>query len=268
LKPNEVYVEIQLLSKHGLSLRRIAAEVGCAVNTVRRHLALEAVPKYERKVKRPTKLAAHESYLRERQAAAQPNWIPASVLHREIVERGYQGGLSQLRAFMRSLRPALPVEPEVRFETAMGEQLQVDWVEFRKGSAPLHAFCATMGYSRASYVEFVSDMKVATLIGCHERAFAAFGGVPRKVLYDNMKTVVIERDVYGDGQHRYHAGFLDFAKHSGFIIKLVSIFCNCVRSESIATCGLQSKGSLKFDGLEKNCSSLQSRSIVEDEKAR
>lgn len=220
MKPNEVYVEIQLLSKHGLSLRQIAAEVGCAVNTVRRHLTLEAVPKYERKVKRPTKLAAHEPYLRDRQTAAQPNWIPASVLYREIVERGYQGGQSQLRKFMRSLRPALPIEPQVRFETAMGEQLQVDWVEFRKGAAPLHAFCATMGYSRASYVEFVSDMKVATLIGCHERAFSAFGGVPRKVLYDNMKTVVIERDVYGDGQHRFHAGFLDFAKHSGFIIKL------------------------------------------------
>ncbi|MBP1208358.1 transposase [Duganella sp. 1411] len=136
MKPNEVYVEIQLLSKHGLSLRRIAAEVGCAVNTVRRHLALEAVPKYERKIKRVSKLAPYEHYLRERQTAAQPNWIPASVLHREIVERGYQGGLSQLRAFMRSLRPALPVEPEVRFETAMGEQLQVDWVEFRKGRAP------------------------------------------------------------------------------------------------------------------------------------
>jgi transposase len=220
LKPKEVYVEIQLLKKHGLSLRRIAVEVGCAVNTVRRHLALAAAPKYERKVKRETKLGAHEAYLRERQTAAQPNWIPASVLHREIVARGYQGGLSQLRAFMRTLRPAPPAEPEVRFETAMGEQLQVDWVEFRKGAAPLHAFCATLGYSRASYVEFVSDMKVGTLIGCHERAFAAFGGVPRRILYDNMKTVVIERDVYGEGQHRYHAGFLDFAGHSGFIIKL------------------------------------------------
>mgnify|MGYP003532960540 FL=1 len=102
----------------------------------------------------------------------------------------------------------------------MGEQLQVDWVEFRKGAAPLHAFCATMGYSRASYVEFVCDMKVATLIGCHERAFVAFGGVPQRILYDNMKTVVIERDTYGEGQHRFHAGFLDFAKHCGFIIKL------------------------------------------------
>ena len=220
MKPNEVYVEIQCLKKHGFSLRKIAAEVGCAVNTVRRHLALETVPKYERKVKRETKLGIHEAYLRERQSAAQPDWIPATVLYREIVERGYQGGQSQLRAFMRALRPALPVDPVVRFETAMGEQLQVDWVEFRKGSKPLHAFCATLGFSRASYVEFVSDMKVATLIGCHERAFAAFGGIPRRVLYDNMKTVVLERDVYGDGQHRYHAGFLDYAGHSGFVIKL------------------------------------------------
>lgn len=220
MKPNEVYVEIQLLKKHGLSLRQIAVEVGCAVNTVRRHLTLETVPKYERKVKRASKLSAYEVYLRERQTAAQPDWIPATVLYREIVARGYQGGQSQLRAFMRTVRPALPAEPVVRFETAMGEQLQVDWVEFRKGSAPLHAFCATLGYSRASYVEFVSDMKVGTLIGCHERAFAAFGGVPRRVLYDNMKTVVLERDVYGEGQHRYHAGFLDYAGHSGFIIKL------------------------------------------------
>ena len=66
MKPNEVYVEIQCLKKHGLSLREIAAEVGCAVNTVRRHLALETVPKYERKVKRETKLGAHEPHLRER----------------------------------------------------------------------------------------------------------------------------------------------------------------------------------------------------------
>ncbi|MDB5907664.1 MAG: transposase [Massilia sp.] len=63
-------------------------------------------------------------------------------------------------------------------------------------------------------------MKVETLIACHERAFAAFGGVTRRVLYDNMKTVVLERDAYGDGEHRYHAGFLDYAKHSGFVIKL------------------------------------------------
>jgi transposase len=73
LIPKEVYVEIQLLKKHGFSLRQIAAEVGCAVNTVRRHLALEAVPKYERRVKRETKLGPYETYLRERQTAAHPD---------------------------------------------------------------------------------------------------------------------------------------------------------------------------------------------------
>ncbi len=72
-----------------------------------------------------------------------------------------------------------------------GLQMQVDWVEFRRGAQPLYAFCATLGYSRMSFVRFVTDMRVDTLIECHEQAFALFGGVPRQVLYDNMKTVVI-----------------------------------------------------------------------------
>lgn len=217
---NEVYMEIEVLRKHGFSLRRIAAEVGCAVNTVRSHLAAGTKPKYERQKQRISKLSAYEAYLRERQAAAHPLWIPASVLHREIAGQGYQGGMSQLRSYLRSIKPALPIEPVVRFETAPGEQMQVDWVEFRKGSDPLYAFCATLGYSRVSYVEFVSDMKVGTLIDCHQKAFVALGGVPRRILYDNMKTVVIERDVDGPGEHRYHAGFLDYARHCGFVIKL------------------------------------------------
>lgn len=60
---------------------------------------------------------------------------------------------------------------------------------------------------------------MTTLIGCHERTFDAFGGVLRNVLYDNMKTFVLERFVNGECQHRYHTEFLDFAKHSDFNIK-------------------------------------------------
>lgn len=217
---DEVYVEIEVLRRQGLSLRRIASEVGCSVNTVRAHLGAPGLPRYERKVKRVTKLAPFEEHLRSRQAAAHPHWIPATVLMREIVALGYQGGASQLRAFLHDLKAVAPVEPVVRFETAPGDQMQVDWVEFRKGSQPLYAFCATLGYSRASHVEFVTDMKVETLIDCHERSFAAFGGVPRHALFDNMKTVVLERDASGDGVHRYHAGFLDYARHCGFVIKL------------------------------------------------
>jgi transposase len=216
----EVYMEIDVLKRHGFSLRKIAKEVGCAVNTVRRHLSSGSKPKYVRTKLPETKLRPYETYLRERQAAAKPLWIPATVLFREICERGYLGGATQLRIFLRKLRPTLPADPVVRFETSPGEQMQIDWVEFRKGSNPLYAFCATLGYSRASHVEFVTDMQVTTLIDCHQKAFVALGGVPRTLLYDNMKTVVIERDVDGEGIHRYHAGFLDYAKHCGFIIKL------------------------------------------------
>jgi transposase len=114
LIPNEVYVEIQVLKRQGFSLRKIAAEVGCAINTVRSHLVRGEAPKYERKVKRQSKLGPHEAYLRARQEAATPERIPATVLLREIAERGYAGGLSQLRAFLRTLRPALPAEPLAR----------------------------------------------------------------------------------------------------------------------------------------------------------
>ena len=231
---DEVYVEIKVLRKQGLSLRQIAAEVGCAVNTVRAHLTVPDKPRYERKVKRPGKLAPFESYLRERQAAAHPDWIPASVLYREIVAQGYTGCSSQLRAFMHTLKPARSHEPLLRFETEAGAQMQVDWVEFRKGQRPLYAFCATLGYSRASYVEFVSDMKATTLIACHEHAFTALGGVPRHVLYDNMKTVILERDAYGEGEHRYHAGFLDFAHHCGFVIKVCRPYAPRPRARSSA----------------------------------
>lgn len=53
------------------------------------------------------------------------------MLYREIVERGYRGGGSQLRAFMHALKPAIPTEPVIRFETEPGAQMQVGWVEFR-----------------------------------------------------------------------------------------------------------------------------------------
>jgi hypothetical protein len=94
--------------------------------------------------------------------------------------------------------------------------MQVDWAVIRRGENRLSVFVATLGWSRAAYVEFVTDERVETLIEAHENAFLAFGGTPREVLYDNMRTVVLERHGYGRGRHRFHPGFLDFARHCGF----------------------------------------------------
>lgn len=70
-------------------------------------------------------------------------------------------------------------EKLIRFETDAGYQMQVDWVEFPKDN--LSAFVATMGYSRASYVEYVENEKIETLIACHLNAFNYFGGVVKKL---------------------------------------------------------------------------------------
>ncbi|OYY33906.1 MAG: hypothetical protein B7Y58_08550 [Halothiobacillus sp. 35-54-62] len=75
----EVSMTIQVLRKHGLSLRKIADEVGCAVNTVRHHLTGDTPPRYQRTRRKATKLHPFHGYLAERQKAAHPQWIPATV---------------------------------------------------------------------------------------------------------------------------------------------------------------------------------------------
>jgi transposase len=212
----EAALEIGILHRHGRSIREIARETGLSRNTVRRYLRDEEAARYKPRASRPAKLDPFRTYVIERQRAAAPARIPASVLLMELRERGYTGGYTMLKMFTASLRPKAAADPVIRFETDPGEQMQVDWAVIRRGESRLSVFVATLGWSRATYVEFVTDERVETLIEAHENAFFTFGGVPREVLYDNMRTVVLERHGYGRGRHRFHPGFLDFARHYGF----------------------------------------------------
>jgi transposase len=213
---SEAALEIRVLHRHGKSIREIAREMGVSRNTVRRYLRDDEAERYRSRPLRPTKLDPFKGYVIERLRAAEPEGIPASVLLMELRERGYAGGYTMLKVFVASLKPPEAAEPVIRFETEPGEQMQVDWAVIRRGDNRLSVFVATLGWSRASYVEFVTDERVETLIEAHESAFLAFGGTPRQVLYDNMRTVVLERHGYGRGRHRFHPGFLDFARHCGF----------------------------------------------------
>ncbi len=213
-------MEIRILSKQGKGIKEICRLTGHSRNTVRKYLRSDLSPEYGPRAARGSKLDPYKDYLRDRVEAAHPNRLPATVLFREIRDRGYPGGERIVRSFVSGLYPAPAPEPLVRFETAPGRQLQVDWCVFRRGQSPLSAFVATLGYSRASYVEFVANEQFDTLRRCHVNAFDQFGGVPREVLYDNMKTVVLERNTYGEGLHRFHPGLWDLAKHYGFAPRL------------------------------------------------
>jgi transposase len=182
---------------------------------VRRYLREPDASRYRARRPRAVKLESFKAFIAERAAAA-PARIPAEAMLRELRPRGYAGGLTQLRAYLASLVPAKAADPVMRFETEPGQQMQADWATIRRGTGRLSVFVATLGWSRAAYVEFVPNEQADTLIRCHEHAFGFFGGVPREVLYDNAKTVVVERDAYGPGRHRFHPALADFAGHCGF----------------------------------------------------
>jgi transposase len=153
-------------------------------------------------------------------ASAGKETLRATVLLRELRALGYAGGISQLKVLVSEMRPAAPIEPIIRFETPPGQQLQIDFVNFRRGPSPLRAFTAELGYSRYAYVEFTDNERTETLARCLEGALAFFGGVPKHILCDNPKTIVIERNAYGEGEHRYNHHLLDVAKHYGVSIRL------------------------------------------------
>lgn len=214
-------MEIHILHKQGKSIREISRMMGVSRNTVRRYLRGNLTdPHYKDRPPIERKLDPYKTYIDARLEAAAPDWIPATVIIREIKEQGYPGGASMLRSYMRTLKPVAIEEPVVRFETEPGKQMQVDWCVIKRGKQPVSAFVATLGYSRAAYVEFVSNERFATLERCHENAFEFFEGVPLEVLYDNMRTVVTQRNAYGDGLHRFHKGLWQLAKDYRFTPRL------------------------------------------------
>jgi transposase len=216
----EECMEIRILSKQGKGIREINRITGLSRNTIRKFLRSSSEPRYRERARRPGKLDPFKNFLEERLKAALPHRLPATVLTREVRSLGFDGSERLVRLFLATLHPAKDPEPVVRFETEPGKQMQADWCELRKGKNPLYAFVATLGFSRDAFVMFTTSQSFNVLRECHEEAFSRFGGVPREVLYDNMKTVVLERNAFGEGKHRFHPGLWDVAKHFGFMPRL------------------------------------------------
>jgi transposase len=139
--------------------------------------------------------------------------LVATRLYDMLVERGYAGSVRTLRRHVRTARPRSKVEAVLRVETLPGEQAQVDWAHVGEIAVPggrraLWAFVIVLAHSRASFAELVISLDVHSLRRSLVRAAVAFGGLPRQWLFDNAKTIVIER--HGDAV-RFHPLLLDLA---------------------------------------------------------
>ena len=151
--------------------------------------------------------------------------LTAARLYAMVQARGYRGSASQCRHRICLLRPRRPAEAYLRLRTLPGEQMQVDWAHFGhlsigRARRPLMAFVLVLSYSRRLYLRFFLDARMSSFLGGHLGAFAAFGGIARIALYDNLKSAVLER--HGD-VIRFHPTLLAFAGHQRFEPRPVAI---------------------------------------------
>jgi transposase len=151
--------------------------------------------------------------------------LRATRLMEMLEGRGYSGSLSTLRRYVLKTRPASRHEAFFRLSVLPAEQAQVDWGSFGKirvgkGERFLSCFVMVLAWSRATFARFTLDQTLESFVRCHVEGFAALGGVPRSVLYDNLKSVVLERQ--GD-LIRFHPKILELAGHYHFAPKPVAV---------------------------------------------
>jgi transposase len=208
----------------GLSKTAIAERLGLSRRTVHHWLATGQLTRdcdaevcYHPRPPVPTKLDPFKAVLATRLTDFPE--LTATRLFDEVRAAGYRGSLTQLKVFVRRMRPQPPPKPVHRFETPPGKQAQVDFARFRLPWGIRYALLVVLGYSRLLWLRFYPRQDLATLFTGLEAAFGAFGGVPAELLFDQMRAVVIRDQRFAGGGLSTNPEFRRFAAHWGFQIR-------------------------------------------------
>ena len=208
-------IEAQILRHYHAEKWRIgtiAAQLHVHHAVVTRVLAQAGLPRHGRPP-RPSKVDAYLPFIR--QTLEKFPTLTASRLHAMVRERGYRGGPDHFRHLVACHRPRRPAEAYLRLRSLPGEQSQVDWAHFGhldigRARRPLMAFVMVLSHSRQIFLRFFLDARMENFLRGHVAAFQAFQGVPRVLLYDNLKSAVLERRA---DAIRFHPTLLSFAGH-------------------------------------------------------
>ena len=151
--------------------------------------------------------------------------LTASRLYAMVYERGYRGSHHHFRHLISLHRPRPVPEAYLRLRTLPGEQAQADWASFGhlqigRARRPLMAFVIVLSWSRQIYLRFFLDARMDSFLAGHAGAFEAWSGVPRVLLYDNLRSAVLERQ--GDAI-RFHPTLLAFAAHHRYEPRPVAV---------------------------------------------
>ncbi|MHB1299192.1 MAG: IS21 family transposase [Gemmatimonadaceae bacterium] len=215
--PDDVARMLQLHAL-GWGVKRIARELGCAKNTVKKYLAHGAW----RPATPPTRMGVLDALQPWLAACFHQHHGNADVVRQALQrEHGIAVSLRTVERAVAPLRQALraAARATVRFETRPGEQLQIDFGErtvlIAGVKERVYVFVATLGYSRRVHVRVFLHARQPAWFDGLESTFAAFGGVPETVLLDNAKALVL-RHVAATREVTFHPRLLAFAQHWGF----------------------------------------------------
>lgn len=142
--------------------------------------------------------------------------LSAVRLFEELRQAGYAGGYTQVKEYVRRVRPQPRVEPVRRFETPPGHQAQVDFAQFQLPWGRRWALLVVLAYSRLLWLRFFERQTMSVLFSGLEEAFAVFGGVPREVLFDQMRAVIVSDQRFDGGPLVTNPEFSRFAHHWQF----------------------------------------------------
>lgn len=191
-------LEAQVIRCHFVEqwgVHTIARQLGIHHSTVDRVLSQAGLPKVERAPQSSIVDPYHPLII---ETLAQYPTLSAARLLEMARARGYPGGASQFRSHVAQLRPRRPAEAYLRLRTLPGDEGQVDWghfghVEIGRARRPLMAFVMVLSYSRQIVLRFYLNQRMENFLRGHVTAFEVLGGVPRVLLYDNLRSAVLER---------------------------------------------------------------------------
>ncbi len=212
---------VRLYTVEGWRVGTIARHIGVHHSVVRRVLGMAGEAPDKRR--RESIIDPYLSFIQE--TFERYPRLPASVLYRMVRARGYPGGEDHFRHLVAGMRPRKAAEAYLELRTLPGEQAQVDWASFGRhpvegGERALSAFVMVLSYSRMLYVRFFFDQRMGSFLEGHVRAFSFFGGCARTLLYDNLKSAVLER--FGNAI-RFHPTLLELAGHYHFQPRPVAV---------------------------------------------
>jgi transposase len=209
----EVFIVVNHYLQEGLSKSATARKLGVNRSTIHRYLKSgKDSPRYNPRPPQPSVIDPFKDYMRGRLETFPE--LSATRLMAEIVEIGYPGKYTTVKDFVRGIRPETPIPIEQRFEVNPGHQAQVDFAIFKTPFGTVHALLVVLSWSRYLWVRFYYHEDQLTVLNGLHRAFLAFGGVPRTLLFDRMKTAVAKSGE--DGKAIFNEEMLRFAAHYGF----------------------------------------------------